>query len=123
MTTEPPRGIKANLRNSYSNIVTEEKYEEDLLSKHETGGRNESEQDPGARLESEHDQSEHKRVSSFVLDSISGSPKASKTTNLNVADARMSPKHMVNASGISNKSMLEQQSNVSQKDYETEKYK
>lgn len=26
MTTEPPRGVKANLQRSYSNIVTEELY-------------------------------------------------------------------------------------------------
>lgn len=28
MTTEPPRGIKANLQRSYSNIVTSETYNE-----------------------------------------------------------------------------------------------
>ena len=28
MTTEPPRGIKANLQRSYSNIVTAETYNE-----------------------------------------------------------------------------------------------
>ena len=27
MTTEPPRGIKANLKRSYTNIITEETYE------------------------------------------------------------------------------------------------
>jgi hypothetical protein len=28
MTTDPPKGIKANLRRTYSNIVTQETYDE-----------------------------------------------------------------------------------------------
>ena len=27
MTTEPPRGIKANLKRSYTNLITEDTYE------------------------------------------------------------------------------------------------
>jgi len=37
MTTEPPRGIKANLQRSYSNIVTSETYNE--LIAHEAASR------------------------------------------------------------------------------------
>jgi len=32
MTTEPPRGIKANLQRSYQNIVTQKTYNEQLIN-------------------------------------------------------------------------------------------
>jgi hypothetical protein len=31
MTTDPPKGIKANLRRTYSNIVTQETYDELMI--------------------------------------------------------------------------------------------
>ena len=37
MTTEPPRGIKANLQRSYQNIITPETYSE--LMAHESASR------------------------------------------------------------------------------------
>lgn len=33
MTTEPPRGIKANLKRSYNNIITEDTYNSCLSTK------------------------------------------------------------------------------------------
>jgi len=33
MTTEPPRGIKANLKRSYNNLITEELYESCISTK------------------------------------------------------------------------------------------
>jgi dynein heavy chain len=39
MTTEPPRGIKANLQRSYNNIVTAETYNELLAGERETEPR------------------------------------------------------------------------------------
>jgi dynein heavy chain len=39
MTTEPPRGIKANLKRSYTNMITEDTYNS-CISKHGTGINN-----------------------------------------------------------------------------------
>jgi dynein heavy chain, axonemal len=39
MTTEPPRGIKANLKRSYTNMITEETYSS-CISKHGSGVNN-----------------------------------------------------------------------------------
>jgi dynein heavy chain, axonemal len=39
MTTEPPRGVKANLKRSYTNIITEETYSS-CISKQGSGINN-----------------------------------------------------------------------------------
>ena len=43
MTTEPPRGIKANLQRSYTNIVSSEMYEEGMKSTSQAQGTGSSE--------------------------------------------------------------------------------
>jgi dynein heavy chain len=39
MTTEPPRGIKANLKRTYTNMITEETYKSCISTKSEVNNK------------------------------------------------------------------------------------